>query len=88
MVIVKLLLKPGLAQRLVTTSFAKRLERFVIALSVPRKQRLAGLWQGINAIVKPDSLPLLAIQPLVEIGKVLVAGVLVLVAPDFVQRRR
>ena len=88
MVIAKLLLKPGLAQRFVTTGFAKCLKRFVVAVSIPRKQRLAGLGQGVNAIVNPGRLPLFAIQPRVEIGKVLVTGVLVLVSPDFVQRRR
>ena len=88
MVIAKLLLKPRLAQRLMTTGFAKRLKRLVVAVSVPRKQRLAGLGQGVNAIVDPGRLPLLAIQPLVEIGKVLVTKMLVFVAPDFVQRRR
>ena len=88
MVIAKLFQKPGLAQRLVTTGFAIRLKRFVVALPVPRKQRLAGLGQGVNAIVNPGRLPFLAIQPLVEIGKVLVTSVLVFVAPGFVQRRR
>lgn len=88
MVIAKLLQKPGLAQCLVTTGFAKCLKRFVVAVSIPRKQRLAGLGQGVDTIFKLGILPILAIQPLVEIGKVLVTSVLVLVAPDFVPRRR
>lgn len=60
---------------------------------LPVAIRFANVEFGIESGHKHDTdpmqpLPLLAIQPLIEIGKVRLAEVLVFVAPGLVRRRR
>jgi hypothetical protein len=81
-----------IAQRLVECPFAQpftsavkaeAFERDVVCPTVARKKRFAGIRQTLHERSNPQFGALGAVEPLVEICKILILAMTVLIAPDF-----